>query len=169
MAQLPALYDDESEIEPRRQAYAQELQTLVADADCHPGSLAAAIGESQPFYLPYQGRNDRELQALYGGLICREMAKRYPAASLPPPAANGERVRVGFVSGFFSQHSVWKMPLKGWIERLDRDRFRVFGYHTASIQDAETERAASLCERLSRVRCRSMLGATPLPPMRRMY
>ncbi len=61
--------------------------------------------------------------------------------------ARSSPIRVGIVSGFFRSHANWRMPIKGWLEGLDRDRFRLFGYHTGTIRDAETEIAASLCER----------------------
>ena len=43
-----------------------------------------------------------------------------------------------FVAGYFRRHSVWKIPLRGWLGQLDRCRFRLFGYHTDVKQDAET-------------------------------
>jgi predicted O-linked N-acetylglucosamine transferase (SPINDLY family) len=57
---------------------------------------------------------------------------------------------VAIVSGFFRQHSNWKIPIKGWLSRLDRRRFRLFGYYTADEGDAETAAAAALCERFVR-------------------
>jgi predicted O-linked N-acetylglucosamine transferase (SPINDLY family) len=57
---------------------------------------------------------------------------------------------VAIVSGFFRQHSNWKIPIKGWLSQLDRRRFRLFGYYTADEGDAETEAAAALCERFVR-------------------
>ena len=36
---------------------------------------------------------------------------------LAPPPAPGEPVRVGIVSGFFYQHSVWKVGVRGWVTR----------------------------------------------------
>ncbi len=68
-----------------------------------------------PFFLAYQGRNDRDLQRLYGSMICRVMEREYPAADLPPPPAPSEPVRVGIVSGCFYGHSNWKIPIKGWL------------------------------------------------------
>jgi predicted O-linked N-acetylglucosamine transferase (SPINDLY family) len=56
-------------------------------------------------------------------------------------------VRVGIVSGFFWSHSVWKMPIQGWLSQIDRRRFRVFAYHTAGRQDAATKAAAGLADR----------------------
>src|SRR5664280_216 len=82
MAELPALYEDESDIAKQRGAYASRLTELCADAEraSAPAVLADAIGSHQPFYLPYQGCNDRELQTLYGSLVCRIMAARYPVS-----------------------------------------------------------------------------------------
>ena len=149
MAELPALYRDESEIGERREAYAGRLARLSADVERSgmPAALSEIIGSHQPFYLPYQGGNDRELQTLYGSLVCMIMAARYPAAVLPKPPGSGEPIRLGIVSGFFRQHSNWKIPIKGWLKMLDRDRFHVAGYYTSPECDAETGVAGALCDR----------------------
>jgi protein O-GlcNAc transferase len=149
MAQLPILYMDEAEIERRRADYRSRLTALSDDVEWaeRPGEWADMIGAHQPFYLAYQGLNDRDLQAMYGSFVCRIMADRYEPAILPPPPAPDERVRVGIVSGFFRHHSNWKIPIKGWLSQLDRRQFQLFGYHTGTEQDAETEAAATLCDR----------------------
>jgi predicted O-linked N-acetylglucosamine transferase (SPINDLY family) len=149
MAELPALYEHESEIAERRGAYASRLARLSADVESArtPAVLADAIGSHQPFYLPYQGRDDRELQTLYGSLVCKIMAARYPAAVLPKLPAPREPIRLGIVSGFFRQHSNWKIPIKGWLKMLDRDRFHVSGYYTSPDRDGETDVAAEICDR----------------------
>ena len=53
-------------------------------------ALAEAIGSSQPFYLAYQGHNNRDLQSVYGALVCRIMAERYPPAALAGPPSSDE-------------------------------------------------------------------------------
>src|SRR6202163_820968 len=152
MAELPAIYQDASDIAERRAAYAGRLARLCADAESAgaPAVLSEAIGSHQPFYLPYQGRNDRELQALYGRLVCRIMAARYTTAVLPGPPSPHEPIRLGIVSGFFRQHSNWKIPVKGWLQQLDRNRFHISGYYTSSERDAETDAAAALCRHFVR-------------------
>jgi protein O-GlcNAc transferase len=149
MAELPILYADEAEIAERRAAYAARLESLAAEVASisHPGDLAESVGARQPFFLAYQGRNDRDLQAIYGACACRVMADRYPGVPLPPPPAPGEPVRVGIVSGHFRRHANWRIPIGGWLGELDRSRFRLFGYHTGAESDAQTQRARSLCER----------------------
>jgi len=148
VAQLGAAWHDDAEILRRRTAYERELRRLAEDEERGAvPDLASGVGSAQPFFLPYQGLDDRKLQALYGTLVCKAMGRRYPplaAAAAPGP---GEKIRVGIVSGFFRRHSNWKIPIKGWLTQLDRRRFRVTGYHTGTIEDAETKIAAGLCER----------------------
>jgi predicted O-linked N-acetylglucosamine transferase (SPINDLY family) len=103
------------------------------------------VGYIQPFLLAYQGENDRELQAMYGDLIVRVQAACFPEwvrkQPSPPPLKSGEPIRVGILSGFFYRHSVWKIPIKGWVENIDRDEFQLYGYHTGQTTDGQTETA----------------------------
>lgn len=148
--QLPIIYQNQEEIAIRRQQYTQKLQELITfyqtaspEEQAH---AATAIGSSQPFYLAYQGLCDRPLQQAYGQLICQLMATRFPQWSQPlplPQLSRGEKVRVGIVSGHFRNHSVWKIPVKGWVENLDRSEFELFGYYTDIRRDAETLKAAT--------------------------
>ncbi|MEN6486450.1 MAG: tetratricopeptide repeat protein [Syntrophobacteraceae bacterium] len=147
MAHLPVLYTDEREVFQRRSAYRTSLARLYEEGPGSCEGLAEGVGASQPFFLAYQGYNDRELQGLYGSLVCGAMARGYsPARPASPPAAY-EKVRVGIVSGFFCRHTVWKLLIEGWLRRLDRGRFEVFGYHTGTGKDEETSAAESLCDR----------------------
>jgi predicted O-linked N-acetylglucosamine transferase (SPINDLY family) len=109
--------------------------------------MSKGLGMAQPFFLAYQDKNDRDLQRLFGGLATRIMAEKFPAAELAPPPAPGEPVRVGIVSGFFWQHSVWKVAIKGWVTQIDPQRIQLFGYHTSHKQDAETAIAQARCHK----------------------
>jgi predicted O-linked N-acetylglucosamine transferase (SPINDLY family) len=149
IAELPAVYASTAEIDERRAAYAGRLAAFSAKLESAdiPPAFVDAIGAHQPFYLPYQGRDDRELQSRFGAAVCKVMAGRYRPFDRPAPPAAGEPIRLGVISGFFRQHSNWKIPIKGWLKMLDRSRFRLFGYHTGIERDGETEIAAALCER----------------------
>jgi predicted O-linked N-acetylglucosamine transferase (SPINDLY family) len=149
MAQLPILYQDEADLLRRRAAYEKRLIELsdATERKESLGDLADVVGAHQPFYLAYQGFNDRELQAIYGAMTCRIMTDHLGAAVLPPPPAANEPVRVGIVSGFFRHHSNWKIPIKGWLSQLDRGKFELFGYYTGITRDRETDAAETLCGR----------------------
>jgi protein O-GlcNAc transferase len=149
MAELEMTYPDEAAIQDSRTAYASRLDALIAryDQSPDPERYASAIGMSQPFYLPYQGMDDLELQSRYGRFVCRVMQGRRPAAAFASQPAANERIRVGVVSGFFRAHSNWKAPIRGWIEHLDRSRFEVIGYFTGVVEDEITQEARALCDR----------------------
>jgi len=148
MAQLPILYRSQAEVAERRQRYAAALEHLIAG---DPQILAGAIGRSQPFFLPYQGEDDRVLQATYGQFVCRVLAETEVARGTPAPLAarpaQDERIRIGIVCGFFCDHTLFKLFLEGWLTHLDRSRFEVTGFHTGRTVDAHTARCATLCDR----------------------
>jgi predicted O-linked N-acetylglucosamine transferase (SPINDLY family) len=149
MAELRVLYCTGDEIDERRAAYDTALGGLSAEAATpeQRRSLAGGLGAAQPFFLAYQGRNDRELQRRYGALVAATMAERFPPVALAPPPCAGEPIRVGIVSGYFWHHSNWKIPIKGWLSQLDRRRFTLTGYHTGQRHDEATREAAALCNR----------------------
>ena len=151
MAELPMICDDAAEIERCRASYSARLgslEQLFAGrlARARPDTAqqdAEAIGTAQPFFLAYHGRNDRELQARYGRLVCAIMGAAYPQWAQAPdvaPPAPGEPIRIAIVSGQFWGHSVLKFPIWGWVSLLDRRRFRLYGYHTSARTDGETAR-----------------------------
>jgi len=168
-AELPILYAHEGEIDTRRESYEKKLRALKDDVESGraQGDLVKAIEISGPFYLAYQGRNDRDLQQLYSSMVCAIMERKYSNVCLPPRVRAHESVRVGIVSSFFRMHSNWKIPIKGWMSQLDRSRFKIFAYHTGREHDAETDIAMALCDRfVERVRTvedwrREILADTP--------
>ncbi len=141
-APLPTLAESEAEVEACRAEFARRLQAFADDPP--PDFSLATVGLAQPFLLAYQGRDDAALMALYGGLVEAAAQRSLPHHRVPlyRPHHRGERLRVGFASAFFSSHSVWKIPLRGWIEGLDRSRFEVFCYHLGSRRDEATGQAA---------------------------
>ncbi len=151
MGQLPVLYATAEEIPERRRAYAERLNRLADNAGPGAGpdaqALADAIGSSQPFFLPYQGENDRDLQSRYGAMACRLLADPRPLAARRRRRRSGERIRVGVVSGYFHEHTVWRLFIDRWLTQMDRTRFALFGYHTGLTRDARTDESARLCDR----------------------
>ncbi|MFW9261164.1 tetratricopeptide repeat protein [Nostoc sp. CALU 546] len=154
ISQLPIIYSSVDEIELSRNQYQQHLQNLAESYQLtkqeEQAKSSEAVGTLQPFYLAYQGLNDRDLQRTYGQMICQIMSSRYTQWSKPlvlPNLDKNEKVRVGIVSRFFCNHSNWKIPIKGWVENLDRSEFEVFGYHTGTTKDNSTIRAAQVLDK----------------------
>jgi len=149
MAQLPVLYATEADIGARRAAYQQQLTELceAVERGGRYHEFANVVGSVQPFLLAYQGANDRPLQESYGSLVCRAMAAGHSPLPMAGVPAADARIRLGIVSGYFSSHSNWKIPIKGWLTQLDRSEFEIFCYHTGETEDAETAKAAALCDR----------------------
>jgi protein O-GlcNAc transferase len=148
VAQIPILYHKEEDIRASSRRYRQALEHLVhtikLDTPRHIEEAAKAVGPYQPFYLVYQGHNDRDLQRLYGELICRIQAAKYPQWAVSPPLLpiNPQHpLRIGIVAGFFYGHSNWKILIKGWVENLNKTRYQLYGYYTDAIKDAQTEAA----------------------------
>jgi protein O-GlcNAc transferase len=145
IAQLPIVYPDQPSIQVSRRSYYEELMKLQEVVSLKPmkdvEDAYSAVGRHQPFYLAYQGLNDRELQQIYGQLVCKIMALKYPhfAASPPMPSwTPGGPLRIGIVSGYLYYHSNWKIPIKGWVEKLDKQRIDLYGYYTWNKKDQET-------------------------------
>jgi protein O-GlcNAc transferase len=147
MSHLKVIYQDLDDILNSRKRYVDELIKLRDMIFSGPlqniESAAQAVGSSQPFLLAYQGLIDKEIQQIYGDLVCRIMASRYPEwANVTPTMpfiASEKSVRVGIVSGHFYHHSVWKIPIRGWIMNIDKQRFSLYGYYTGKTKDEETE------------------------------
>jgi protein O-GlcNAc transferase len=151
MATLPMVAEDATQAERCRADYAASLAGLEEffaqrRAPATPAQArddAEAVGTAQPFFLAYQSRDDKPLQARYGRMVASIMATAYPqyanAPAIPPPSP-GEPIRVAIVSGHLHAHSVLKIPIWGWVSLLDRRRFRLFAYHTSAHSDVETAR-----------------------------
>ena len=152
MAQLPILYGTQAEVAVRRRRYAAALGSLAGAVQTPASiqSLAAAVGIAQPFFLPYQGEDDRALQTIYGQLACRVLAATEQSVRLAPRPAARERIRLGIVSGFFCHHTIFKLFLEGWLTHLDRDHFEVIAFHTGRTSDTCTEAAANWCDHFIR-------------------
>lgn len=151
IAQLPMLYTSEAEIKVARRSYEKALQDFTAELPLETQediqAATSFVGINQPFYLAYQGLDDRSLQVLYAQLISRILRAKYPDWSMPlsmPSLKPDEKIRVGIVSRHFFDHSNWKMPIRGWVQNLNRKQFQVMGYSTGGPSDNVTVMARQL-------------------------
>ena len=142
------MFSTVEELEKGRCAYARDLETLghktKLDTSAAIEAAFEAAGMMSTFFLPYQGKNDRLLQMVYGEWMSRVMSARFPSlrcATSRPKAT--EKIRIGYVSAHFRDHSVWKIVTRGWMKYLDRSKFMQFGYYTGTDSDAATVEARS--------------------------
>ncbi|MEN9224887.1 MAG: tetratricopeptide repeat protein [Thermostichus sp. DRC_bins_24] len=148
---LPALYQDEEELNSFRSRFIQHLNILIQSTpletqeQCKVALDAASLGTNH--HLQYQGYSDVELQQQYADFIQKIVAANFPrwSSSVPvrPPAA-GDPLRIGFVSDSMRACSYSRLSL-GWVKHLnrhsspDQNRFRVYAYHLDPKTDFMTD------------------------------
>jgi CRISPR-associated protein Csy1 len=146
---LPMIYADAGDVERARNRYAEGLAELHRDvarlvAGLTPSEVLDGVRWSN-FFLAYQGRNDRELQASYASFVSRAIELGAPGWRAPVPVrqrASSDRLRVGFASAFFHVGTAGRY-FRSWLTGLDRGRFEVFVYHLhPGMDDIATEIAA---------------------------
>jgi len=142
---LPRLYDTPEDVEYYRRRFAGGLlklsEELLLDTPDAKRRALGGIAKHVNFFLAYQGRNDRELQEQYGKLVSRIMAANYPQWTEPlpmPPVAPGGKIRIGYITPFFWNHTVTTLFL-GWIQEQSRSSFDVYAYHVGDKTDSVTE------------------------------
>jgi protein O-GlcNAc transferase len=150
---LPLVAESPQQIAACRERCEQGLRALEQEQPFHDFDReVAAI--CHPYYLIYHDRNDRELLEIYGGLITRalghgqspEQRPRLPRALPTPGDASIPRIRIGFLSGFFYNHSNAR-AFDGLILHLNRHRFEVVLIHLAtSPRDAVSARLEACCK-----------------------
>ena len=151
MCRIPALRGAQEDLAATRRAFSGELAALEQWFDAgRSGAGFRAVGAQQPFWLAYQEENNVELLRRYGRLCVKLMASWRAQPSMPTPAKrHGGRIRVGFVSRHFREHSVWNAIIKGWLGQIDARRFEVVAFCLGAAQDAETRYAKSHAARFA--------------------
>jgi protein O-GlcNAc transferase len=147
---LPQVYGSADEIVRCRVQYRRNLEALSEalrlDGPERIEAATDALFTVQNFSLPQQGRDDRTEQALYGALLHRVAAARYPEFARPLPIRpHAGRPRIGFVTAFFRNHSMAKTH-SAWVTRLDPGKVEVFAVHTGPDRDAMTDEIERACE-----------------------
>ena len=141
MSQIPAVYPVDSDPVRFRAAFSMQLDEL--ERWFGPDRVAEgykAVGVQQPFCLAYQEENNRDLLARYGSLCNRIMSAWLDRQVLPDPRKRDYDgvIRIGVVSRYFHNHSVWNAIVKGWFLQLDRKRFPLHVFHLGAEKDEET-------------------------------
>lgn len=149
MCRIPALRETSGDLARSRRAFAEDLAGLEQWIDGgHSAAAYRAVGTQQPFWLAYQEESNVDLLRPYGRLCSRLMASWLERHSPHPPARiAAPRVRVGIVSRYFREHSVWDALIKGWLEQIDAQRFELTAFSLGAQRDAQTALATSRAAR----------------------
>jgi predicted O-linked N-acetylglucosamine transferase (SPINDLY family) len=151
LCQIPAVYASGDDPAQMIANFTRELEALD---DWFVGERIAlgpsVIGSVQAFYLAYQERDNLELLRRYGDLCCRLMKAWQEKTEVKPlPRRNQGRVRIGIVSHFLHNHSVWHALTKGWLQQIDSARFEVHLFALGPGFDEETKTAIALSASLT--------------------
>jgi predicted O-linked N-acetylglucosamine transferase (SPINDLY family) len=149
MSQLALAYGPGDDPEAFREAFARELRALDEwlDADRVREGFKG-VGVQQPYYLAYHASDNRDLLSRYGSL-CTRLMKHWQDEQRLAPAHRAfrhdatQRVRVGIVSAYVYNQSVWTAITRGWCEHLDRNRFAIHLFCPGKTVDDETAFARS--------------------------
>jgi len=149
--QLPLVYESAADVDRWRQRLNDQLDALLAEG------VVANIDTRPPvpiFSLPHQGFNDLEIQ--------RKYTRLFRAPPIPPDAWQpraGGKIRVGFLSSYFSQHTIGKL-FRGIIMGLSRDDFHITLFSVGQHDDSVGRDLAASADRY-------VVLSRDLPPARR--
>jgi predicted O-linked N-acetylglucosamine transferase (SPINDLY family) len=149
MCHIPAVREAHEGLSDLRAGFAAELESLDRWFDDRRALGGwKAVGVAQPFWLAYQESNNRDLLQRYG-LLCARLMAPWQAEHAPRSRAGSARspLRVGIVSQFFRDHSVWNAIMKGWFQELDGTRFALQAFCLDPNEDAQTRYARSRAAR----------------------
>jgi len=148
LSSVPALRESADELVRSRETFAAEIAALDRWFDeTRVAQGQRVVGLRQPFWLAYQEERNVELLRPYGRLCARLMAG-WPGRRPPPPGVRpAGRMRVGVVSRHLRHHSIWHALVKGWFERLDRERFELCAFSLGGDEDDQTALARARAAR----------------------
>ena len=138
---LPYVYQDAADIDEWRKQFKKNLASLAKRGLVMNDPF---LMEGVPqYYLSYHGRNDASINSAIARVFrmaCQTCVFRAPHTLDHKPKAAGAKVRVGFVSYYFREHSVSKMSL-GLFKALDQESFYTVLFQFG-FKDKTTDRLA---------------------------
>lgn len=155
----PVVADSVAQIRRCRERCREAFERTITDPAVSLQPEHVAINHT--FGLTYHGSNDRELLEAYGRLVSRHVgqgAPQPPGDLLSPRPRTDPRLRLGFVSAYFYDHSNSR-AFEGLLRGIDRQRFAIVLIHLdGSRADAVRERLEGLADAV--LHCPSDIAAT---------
>jgi len=122
---LPVIMGSKREMTAIRRKFEQSISALLKES-LSISDPAREMGRTN-FYLAYHGRNDRALQVNIARLYeraCPSLLYTSPHCLAVPPTKPSGKIKIGFVSRYFRNHSVGKAA-RGVLAHLSREQFSV--------------------------------------------
>jgi len=149
---LPALAASDDEVDAALASFAAGIDRLAAKL-APSGSAAAsealdAAAGVVAFNLHNLPHDTTALQSRFGDLLGETAARALPLLAAAPEwqaLAHGGRLRVGFVSAYWSRHTVSRY-FGDLVSALDPRRFERHVWHTGSLHDADSSALAAQVE-----------------------
>lgn len=148
---LPVVYKSEVELLRFRTHCQKHLTELAAsleqETDASPARrerVLDALSRRSPFYLQYQGMDDRKTQEAFGRMLTLAAQRGLPPFVDRRPRGR-TRLRVGFASSLFRNHTVGKLML-GFLEHRDRTQVEVYTYFLGQEEQSLTQRYRALSD-----------------------
>ncbi len=135
---LPVIMGEQKEVEASRATFEKNLAVLenerlvVADP-------VREVGQTN-FYLSHQGYDDRDVLVRVARLYeraCPALLHTAPHCTSRSLRKKTDKIRIGFISRFFRNHSVAKAG-RGVLAGLSRDKFIVTALFVPPVSDDET-------------------------------
>lgn len=139
---LPYIYESHEHLESVRQNFREGLNDLVHEVDqalAAKEDLLHLLKTASPaFLLAYQGQDNRELMETIGQVWHKilKTSKRLITTGHKPQA--GRRIRLGFISSFFYNHSVLKCYGQRIIDCASHEAFEVSCIYLGERTDKQT-------------------------------
>jgi protein O-GlcNAc transferase len=135
---LPVVYHSNDHLEQWRQRLESRLTAMVEDKITidTSSSLVPTL-----FHLAYHGKNDASVMRMVGQIYRvseQEVMNSTSSLGTKSGTRRSQRVRVGFLSAYFRDHTIGKLNL-GRIRGLDRQRFEVVVLYASSQNDIVVE------------------------------
>lgn len=135
---LPAVPESNEQILACRARYVENLKKLEQGSESQTSVLPSNLPSS--FYLAYHEMPDGEIMRSQS----RAHRKYFPllnwkspyVSEWESPSRTDRKIRVGFLSEFFREHTIAKLT-QGFVRNLDRSQFEVCVIHTVdTVRDA---------------------------------
>lgn len=142
---LPVILGSKRELTAFRRNFEKNVQTLLKEKLTIIDPIRE-IGQTN-FYLAYQGLDDRKLQVAMAKLYeraCPSLLYTSPHCVSPERKRATDKIKIGFVSRFFTAHSVAK-SFKGVFSHLPRERFMVCAILVSPTSNDETTKTFREC------------------------